>query len=159
MKSLRDWFRRTGRPPKEPQNRDDWRRISEMLMSFAQDCVRSDGFLLPVGAGVRLDGQIFKFMSMEQPNDETDVQKWFDDLMWAMRKTAAEGKVRAVGYAIVCTKALEGGGVAEAIVLFLEALDGSADSIVLPYRTVDGVVVFGESYSQPAELDVFLRQG
>src|ERR1017187_5740383 len=137
-------------------SKQDAENLMNALLPVAEKMLRQYGEFYPFGGYMKPDGTI---VHIGVTDEDTDHPK-STDLLYVLRSSlkdmsrANECKAVAVviDVAVILPNSTEK---SDAIQVCLEHLDNYSAEIFLPYRVVEGRVVYGETFAQKGKGDVF----
>jgi hypothetical protein len=136
--------------------RDELDEVLNALLPFAQEMLQKHGEFYPFAAAMTRECELAS-VAGDVGSEQPDPRELADFLFDALREMAQRGEIKASGVCVNVTVSGEaGGGVGDAIGVFLEHAEDEPVEVFLPYarRRLRGYT-FEELFANPGHRRVF----
>lgn len=136
---------------------DDFNVLANRILTFAKSAIAEDGFVMPLGATLTLEGEVVPITRIQPPDERDTAQSLVNELLGTFRSLAQAKRVRAVAWCVDMRVVPPGdNNRCDAIVLFFESSDGNAMVLTTPYRDAPGPgTTFASAYVQTNRTQIF----
>jgi hypothetical protein len=133
----------------------DCKSLVDAVLPLAKQMLDRKGEFYPYGTAMTADGQIASVAAPEAKERTASIAV-IRNLKVAFLAGAKERRFKATALVYKVSVALpQNGKQSDAIAVSLNHRDGSSVKILFPYRMESGSAVFGPSFTQKGEADVF----